>query len=781
MKRHTSIAVEKHHKTGRPGIFFGLLFALCVLIFGNGMNAQALGLTQELLRESAAAIPDDGGYYEIFVNEDDMLHPVVSDPVRVEEAELLERYGRTVFDEGPEGPVYADAVKQCRSAIIAGLIARQEEIDVSAFRLTVEQVGEILEDIEDNEVRLFWWDHSMYSYGGMGNTCQYVANLQYLDQETTDALRENIALALTESVTTDMTDLQKAISIYEWLCTNIDYDYTLEGHHIWHALVDRFCVCQGYAEAYNLLARWVGLETGYASGGNHIWNSVKVNGTWYALDCTWDSDDGMIPGGVGHKNLLRSDAFLASTGHNYHGRDHQCTDTSWDENTNYWTDIQVKHSTSAMFFFDDSGVYYLKWTDENTCNVVFRSESTGRESIVKALTVAGEEYQSYPARDVFYQGVSLTRVGDLLFFNDNDHVYCYQPSTGTLSTYFTYTNKPTALSAIYGVRNYKGALYYRYGDLKDTETGRRIMDETGDLDEASDYFYNYRRNKGAGTLPYPDVKITWDDMDVDPIDPSVSGFVTRLYRIFLDRTPGADEVAGWSNQLIAGTANASQVAAGFIFSPEFIDRNLCNDHYLEYLYRGLFDRPADEGGFNGWLALIDEGYSRERVAQGFLTSPEFQDLCESFGVTCGTGLSNVPAYGTIQQAHCTIAGCGNEAPVVVLVRSLYQTTLGRQPEEFEVLFWVGHLAGHDVTGRVLVNSFMNGEEYHNLNRTNGQYVTDLYHAIFNREPDEGGYNDWVNRLENEGWTRERVLNGFTSSQEFLDQCNHSGIEVGGEV
>jgi hypothetical protein len=81
----------------------------------------------------------------------------------------------------------------------------------------------------------------------------------------------------------------------------------------------------------------------------------------------------------------------------------------------------------------------------------------------------------------------------------------------------------------------------------------------------------------------------------------------------------------------------------------------------------------------------------------------------------------------------------------------------------------------------MVNTFLNGEEYRNLNRDNGDYIRDLYHAIFGRDADEGGFNDWLNRLENLGWTREMVLNGFTGSPEFIDQCHHAGIEIGGEI
>jgi hypothetical protein len=266
-------------------------------------------------------------------------------------------------------------------------------------------------------------------------------------------------------------------------------------------------------------------------------------------------------------------------------------------------------------------------------------------------------------------------------------------------------------------------------------------------------------------------------------DEMVRAFVSRLYSVFLDREADEAGLNSWTSQIVSGQHSAGEVAGGFIFSEEFSNRNLCNAHYIEYLYRGLFNRSADADGFNGWTALINDGYSRERVAQGFLTSPEFFDLCESFHVNPGTGLANVPVYGTIQKAHCTIAGCGNEAPVVTLVVGLYNTVFGRTPAQEEIDFWVDMMAAHrpDVTARVMVNSFLNGQEYANLGRNNTEYVTDLYHAIFNREPDGSGLSDWVNRLDNEGWTREQVLNGFTSSQEFMDQCLRTGIEVGPEV
>ncbi len=268
--------------------------------------------------------------------------------------------------------------------------------------------------------------------------------------------------------------------------------------------------------------------------------------------------------------------------------------------------------------------------------------------------------------------------------------------------------------------------------------------------------------------------------DTDP-NSLVKAFVTRLYRVFLDRDPDDDGLNGWTEQIVSGRITASEAAAGFIFSPEFINRNLCNSHFIDYLYRGLFNRSADDGGKADWMTRISEGYSREMVAQGFLTSPEFIDLCESYGVLCGTGLSDIPAYGTVQRAHCTIAACPNESPIVELVTNLYRTTLDREPEEEGLAFWVKNVADHAFTGRFTVNGFVTSEEYSNKGKSNAEYITDLYHAIFGRDPDEEGFRYWLDRMNNEGLTREGVLNGFTGSPEFILQCNNAGIEVGSEL
>jgi hypothetical protein len=61
--------------------------------------------------------------------------------------------------------------------------------------------------------------------------------------------------------------------------------------------------------------------------------------------------------------------------------------------------------------------------------------------------------------------------------------------------------------------------------------------------------------------------------------------------------------------------------------------------------------------------------------------------------------------------------------------------------------------------------FFGSAEYALRNTTDTQFLTDLYHTFFNREPDSGGMSFWLSQLAS-GRPRDAVLNEFLFSQEF---------------
>jgi serralysin len=63
-------------------------------------------------------------------------------------------------------------------------------------------------------------------------------------------------------------------------------------------------------------------------------------------------------------------------------------------------------------------------------------------------------------------------------------------------------------------------------------------------------------------------------------------------------------------------------------------------------------------------------------------------------------------------------------------------------------------------------TFFGTEEYRGFNRTDAQFVGDLYRTFFDREPDSGGLAHWTGQLA-QGLSREAVLAWFMFSPEFV--------------
>ena len=113
---------------------------------------------------------------------------------------------------------------------------------------------------------------------------------------------------------------------------------------------------------------------------------------------------------------------------------------------------------------------------------------------------------------------------------------------------------------------------------------------------------------------------------------NVTLFVTRLYSVCLDREPDEDGLEHNCELLWTHTLTASELARGFVLGKEFSAKEYDNATYVDYLYRVLMDREADEAGRADWISRLDSGVSREEVFYGFAKSREFNNLCNKYGI-----------------------------------------------------------------------------------------------------------------------------------------------------
>jgi len=116
-----------------------------------------------------------------------------------------------------------------------------------------------------------------------------------------------------------------------------------------------------------------------------------------------------------------------------------------------------------------------------------------------------------------------------------------------------------------------------------------------------------------------------------------------------------------------------------------------------------------------------------------------------------------------------------EEGVVKFVDRFYETVLNRKPDEHGLRDWSCQLLTYQKAGDGIARGFIFSPEFTMQNLDNYDFLVVLYRAFFDREPDIGGLNYWLDKMYNEGYSRAEVLDGFLYSQEFANLCNRFGI------
>ncbi|MBO4636860.1 MAG: DUF4214 domain-containing protein [Clostridiales bacterium] len=241
----------------------------------------------------------------------------------------------------------------------------------------------------------------------------------------------------------------------------------------------------------------------------------------------------------------------------------------------------------------------------------------------------------------------------------------------------------------------------------------------------------------------------------------VAGFVERLYTVALGRASDPAGKQDWVDAITLRGETGASAARGFLYSPEFLNKQVSNELFVSILYHTFFDRDPDQDGFNAWVNALNNGASKEEVIEGFINSTEWANLCLRYGIIGGgTGVPNV----SIEPNQATID----------FATRLYTTCLGRSADPNGLMAWARQLANRRDTGTGAARGFFFSDEFTRQNVSNGEYVTRLYRTFMGREPDQAGYDAWVSQLDS-GVSREEVFDGFAQSPEFTRICASYGI------
>ena len=146
---------------------------------------------------------------------------------------------------------------------------------------------------------------------------------------------------------------------------------------------------------------------------------------------------------------------------------------------------------------------------------------------------------------------------------------------------------------------------------------------------------------------------------------------------------------------------------------------------------------------------------------GFVNSPEFTQKAAEAGIPRGEVVLTEPR--------------DKDARITWFVKRCYLIALDREPDIPGLNSWCDQILSKKSTYDGVARGFLLSQEMINRNLNNDKFLNAVYHVYFDRDPDAGGYATWMSQL-NAGTQRNKILDGFSNSQEFANLLVTLGLK-----
>lgn len=361
------------------------------------------------------------------------------------------------------------------------MLARNTMIDISGYDISSDDSGRAVvkswvSGVLNEHPDLYFVEGGYTSWNN-GTIITAIA-FTYSDAYDDELFRQNVAAALSR-VDSQMSELEKAVVLHEYLTVNCEYDYEnylngtipSESYSAYGTLAKHTAVCQGYALTYKYLLNQVGIDCYMVTSDsmNHAWNLIVLDGQYYQVDVTWDDPVRDKIGRSVHTYMFRSDAAFAkhqdwrvTSGSSV--VDYAATDVRYDNA--FWTDCD------SPLVLEGDDCYYVS------------SEGSINKTVLSGITNKGTAIVSIGTWPVWGGGGTwggsysgLFRIGDRLYYNDKSSIYSIALDGTDKRTEFT---ADTSTGYIYGSAYCQGNVLYSLHQTPNFDAKEEVL--TADID-----------------------------------------------------------------------------------------------------------------------------------------------------------------------------------------------------------------------------------------------------------------------------------------------------------
>ncbi|MBQ3264664.1 MAG: hypothetical protein IJH07_02700 [Ruminococcus sp.] len=177
------------------------------------------------------------------------------------------------------------------------------QIELQGYPMKESQVRTALKAMTDDHPEIFWMTGTMGFYSDDSKTVVQVYS-NYSAEEVDERVNAVRAAAneFYASVPDGLSEFDREVTVHDYLLEHVAYDDNVDTinfdnndpdvYTVYGALVNQVTVCEGYARAFQMLLNGLGVDCvgvmGQSHDQMHMWNAVRLGGSWYQADVTWD-------------------------------------------------------------------------------------------------------------------------------------------------------------------------------------------------------------------------------------------------------------------------------------------------------------------------------------------------------------------------------------------------------------------------------------------------------------------------------------------------------------